>query len=216
VKPLLLLAVAGSVWPADAPKIFYSKSFPGSVPPFVSIEVEKSGAAVFREAPDDPQPISFQLEPAETEAIFTLAAKLDYFARPLESNLKVARMGVKTLRYQAGATRNEVQFNYTVDPDGQALHDWFERMTETVEHAINLERTARFDRLGVDKALLYLQISLERNRLVAARQLLPVLDRIAKNGVYINRARERAAQIAEFIRAGGQPPPPAQPQPPAQ
>jgi hypothetical protein len=74
-------------------------------------------------------------------------------------------------------------------------------MTETVQHFINLERTAKFDRLGVDRALLLLQVSLERNRLVGAQQLLPVLDRIAKNHVYINRSRGRAAGIAEVLRA---------------
>jgi hypothetical protein len=36
---------------------------------------------------------------------------------------------------------------------------------------------------------------------VAARQLLPILDRIAKNASLFNRARERAAAIAAAIRA---------------
>ncbi len=218
MKPALLLAAVCTLAAAQ-PKIYYSKSFPESQPAYVSIEVDKTGAAIFNDAPGGPDPIKFQLEPEEAAAIFQLAEKLDYFRRPLESNLKVARMGDKTFRYFEGDTKGEAKFNYTLDLDGQALLDWFERMSETVMHVINLERTARFDRLGVDKAVLQLQISAERGRLVGARQLLPVLDRIAKNGVYINRARGRAAGLAEAIRSGKtlpepQPPPAAQ-EPPA-
>ena len=93
-----------------------------------------------------------------------------------------------------------MKFNYSQDPDAQLLLDWFERINETAQHVINLERTAKFDHLGVDQALLQLQVTFERNELVAARQLLPILDRIAKNSVLFNRARERAAAIAAAIR----------------
>jgi hypothetical protein len=211
VRAAALWVVVASCLGAAQPKIFYSKSFPGSAPAYVSIEVDKTGAGVFNDAPDGPEPLKFQLEDAETTAIFLLAEKLDYFRRPLESGLKVARMGDKIFRYDGGENKAETKFNYTQDLDGQALLDWFERISETVMHVIYLERTARFDRLGVDKALLQLQISAERNRLVAAKQLLPVLDRIAKNGAYINRARERAANIADAIRTGQlSPAPPTQ------
>ncbi len=210
MKRLALLCTLCSLGAAEPPKIFYVKSFPRSVPAYTAIELDKTGAAVYKEAEDDPQPLQFQLEPAETEQIFTLAEKLGYFSRPLESGLKVADMGMKTFRYQDGATRNEAKFNYSLEPDAQTLLDWFERLAETVLHRINLERTARFDRLGVDKALIQLQVTVERNRLAGARQLLPVLDRIAKNGVYMNRARERAGAIAQFIRAGAPQAVPAQ------
>ena len=54
----------------------------------------------------------------------------------------------------------------------------------------------------MDKALLQLQVTVEQNRLAGAGELLPVLDRIVKNPAFFNRARERAAAIAEMIRAG--------------
>jgi hypothetical protein len=146
-------------------------------------------------------PVEFQLTPAERDAIFALAAKLDYFSRPLESGLKVAFTGEKVFRYEQGATRHEVKFNYTQDPAAQALLDWFDRLTETSMHVLTLERTMRYDRLGLDKALLQLQISADKNRLVGASQLLPILDRIAKNQSTFNRVRERAAALAESIRA---------------
>jgi hypothetical protein len=68
-----------------------------------------------------------------------------------------------------------------------------------------LERTARYDKLGVNDALLVLDISMEHKRVVAAQQFLPLLDRIAKNDSYLHIARERASALAEAIRK----PPPA-------
>ena len=196
----LLAAVAVSA--AETPGIFYSKSLPGSIPPYVEITVGKTGSAVFNDTPAGDDPIRFQLSESETAAIYGLAGKLDYFSRPLESGLKVANMGQKTFRFEDGSKKFEARFNYSQDPDAQLLLDWFERINETVGHRINLERSAKFDRLGVDRAMLLLQVSVERNRIVAGEMLLPVLDRIAGNGGYINRARERAADIAQIIRAG--------------
>jgi hypothetical protein len=183
------------------PKIYYSKDFPRSTPALVVVWVDRSGNGEYNDSPADQPPIRLQLEPSEAEAIFSLAEKLGYFSRPLESGLKVAFIGTKTFRYQDGATSHEVKFNYSQDPDAQLLLGWFERINETAQHVINLERTAKFDHLGVDQALLQLQITFERNDLVAARQLLPILDRIAKNASLFNRARERAAAIAAAIRA---------------
>jgi len=200
---LVCALVAGAVLhAAGLPKVSYTKSFPGSIPAYVSIWVDKSGHGEFNDSPAGEQPpIQIQLEPSETEAIFSLAAKLGYFSRPLDSKLKVAFTGAKVFRYEDGATNHEVKFNYTQDPDGQLLLDWFERITETSMHAVNLERTAKFDRLGLDKALLELQVTVDRRRLAAASQLLPILDRIAKNQSAFNRVRDRAAAIAESIRA---------------
>ncbi|HXG35255.1 MAG TPA: hypothetical protein VNJ11_17965 [Bryobacteraceae bacterium] len=195
----LILGAAAAL--AAGPKIFYSKSFPGSEPAYVAIEVDRDGAGTYREAQDDDNPLRFQLDQTETEEIFALAAKLGHFTRPLEANLKVANMGLKTFRFEDGTRTSEVRFNYSEDPDAKLLADWFERITETARHRIVLERSYRFDRLGVDKALLQLEASFERNRIAGARQLLPVLDKIAQNPAFFNRARERAARLSEVIRA---------------
>ncbi len=198
---ICLVLSAAVLCAADPAVIRYSKDFPGSVPPYASIWVDQTGKGEFNDAPDGEFPAKFQLTPAETEAIFSLAAKLDNFARPLDSGLKVAFTGEKVFRFEQGAVRREVKFNYTQDAGAQALLDWFERLTETSMHAINLERTIRFDRLGLDKALLQLQISADKNRLVGASQLLPVLDRVAKFQSTFVRVRERAAALADAIRA---------------
>src|ERR1700674_4497334 len=83
---------------ADAPRIFYSKAFPGSVPAYVQITLENRGDAEYREAVDDDSPLKFKLAEAEVNEVYGLAEKLDYFKRPVESGLKVAFMGTKTFR----------------------------------------------------------------------------------------------------------------------
>ncbi|MBK5290923.1 MAG: hypothetical protein JJE04_04410, partial [Acidobacteriia bacterium] len=66
-------------------------------------------------------------------------------------------------------------------------------------------------KLGAHKALLQMHAAMERNRLVALDQFLPLLDRVVKNDSYLNMARERAASLAEWIRNG--PPPEPTPAP---
>jgi len=204
VKLLIVLMSAALLARADGPHIFYSRLLPGGVPPYVEITVARDGRAVYREAPgdQDDKPIEFRLRPHEVEEIFSLAEKLGYFRKPLDSGLKVANMGEKTFRYIDQGQTSEVKFNYSQNPEARLLADWFARMVETEQHYIHLERTVRFDKLGVNKVLLQLQASMERNRLVAPDQFLPFLDRIAAGDSYLNMARERAARLAEFIRAG--------------
>jgi hypothetical protein len=200
MKLLLLLGLGCGWLAADTPRLTYSKSFPGSVPAYVAITLEKDGAGVYKEAPDDETPIKFKLTEPETAEIFALAGKLDYFKRPLESPIKVAFMGMKTFQWEDGPQKGEVKFNFSEDLNARALADWFERISESEQHFINLERAAKYDKLGVLKALLLMESALDRRRLVATAQYLPILDRIAKNESYMHTARSRAAGIAEAIR----------------
>jgi hypothetical protein len=184
----------------DAPRILYTKEFKGSAPPYVAVTLDRGGEGVYKEAVNDDNPLSFKLRPAEVDQIFQLAEKLDHFKRPLESNLKVAHMGIKTFRFEQNGVHHEVKFNYSIDEDARILADWFEKIVESEQHFIRLERTVKYDKLGVNQALLLFQISYERKRIVAAEQYLPLLDRVAKNDAYLNMARDRAAALAEDIR----------------
>ncbi|MGB6946671.1 MAG: hypothetical protein WBE37_30020 [Bryobacteraceae bacterium] len=190
-----------------APQLFYSKYFKGSAPEYVAITVEHDGQVTYQEAKEDDNPIKIQLDAASVQQMFDLAEKLGRFQRPIESGLKIANLGVKTFRFEDGAEHHEVQFNYSEDVNAQALLDRFERITETEQHFINLDRTAHFEKLGVDEVLLQMEVTWDRNRLVDPQQFLPLLDRIAKNESYLHISQERAAALAEAIRK-----PPQRPQ----
>ena len=212
MKWTLFLGFAGALFAGillaqDAPRFFYSKSFPGSTPAYMQVTLEKTGDAEYKEAPDDELPLKFKLTEAETGEVYSLVEKLDNFKRPVESGLKVAFMGTKTFRLEKGTEKTEIQFNYSEDANAKLLWDWCERLTESAQHRISLDRAAKYDKLGVFKALNLLGSAIERKRVVGLEQYLPTLDRISKNESYMHQARTRASEIAEFIRSGA---PPAQ------
>jgi hypothetical protein len=201
MKLCLALLFCACLQAANVPRLYYSKTFPGSAPPFMAVTLDRTGAGEYKEAENDDNPIRFQMTEAEVSEIFGLVEKLGYFDHPLESGLKVAFMGTKDFRFENGAQKNEVKFNYSEDPAAHSLVDWFDRIADSEQLLINLEIAAKYERLGVDKALLLLESTRDRKRLVAAQQFLPLLDRIAKNEVYIHQARLRAAGLSEQIRA---------------
>jgi hypothetical protein len=196
----LLLSASLSATLGAAPRLFYSKYFKGSVPEYVAITVEQDGQVTYQEAKDDDNPIKIQLDRAGTQEMFDLSERLGHFQRPVESGLKIANLGLKTFRFEDGAEHHEVQFNYSQDVNAQMLLDLFERITETEQHFVNLDRTAHFEKLGVNDVLLQMEVTWDHNRLVDPQQFLPLLDRIAKNESYLHISRELAASIADAIR----------------
>jgi len=201
-RPLLLAGLtACALLTVNAePRLILSKRFPHSTPEFAELRIERDGQVEYREAPDE-EPLKVKLTRAEADAVFDAAEKCDRFRRPLESGLNVARMGDKLFRWENGDEKHEIKFNYTQDPAGQEMLDWYERIVESEMYLIDLERTARYDVLGVNQSLLQLESGYDKKRLVSVEQYLPMLDRIAKNEKYMNMARERAARLAEVFRA---------------
>jgi hypothetical protein len=202
MKPALWIL---ALWPLSLaqaePRLLYTKTFPGSVPAYVSIRVERNGNGEYKDSPDDERPLKFHLAEADVNALFAVVERLNRLSRSLESPAKVAFMGMKTFRFEDGAEQNEVKFNFSEDLDAKLLADWFERINETEQLLISLERAAKYDKLGLNKAILQLESAMDRKRVVDAEQMLPLLDRVGKNESYLNMARQRAAAIAEAIRA---------------
>lgn len=194
-----VLAAAG--WAQETPRITFNKSFPGSVPAFYTITVERSGAATYNESEDPDNAERLQVEANLVTEMFDLADRMEHFDKPLESGLKVANMGTKTLRWEAGGKHSEVKFNYSTSEDAKVLSDRFERVAESMRTLLELRRAIRHDRLGVNAAVLKIQGLWDAKRLVATAQFLPVLDQVAKDEVYIHMARERAARIVDAIRS---------------
>jgi hypothetical protein len=202
----LLAAVASAQTAAPAQseqRVTYTKKFPGSDPAYVSISLDRAGHVSYKEDPDDDAPDTFQLEPQFTDTIFQLAAKVDHFKKTLESGLKVANMGAKTFRWEDGNDAGQTTFNYSTDLSAQALWNWFEWMTDSQRAFLELNRAVRHDKLGVNDALLKITDLWTGSKLVGTPQFLPLFDRVAGDDSYIHIARERAAELAEAVRAAG-------------
>jgi hypothetical protein len=197
----LLAAALGIAGPQEVPRITFSKSFPGSQPAFFLITVEQTGVSSYNESQDPDNAEKLQLEPGPTGEMFQMADRLDHFNKPLESGLKVANMGEKTLRWESGGDTWESKFNYSTNEDAKLLADRFEAIAVCAQTLLELRRSIRHDRLGVNAAVLKIQGLWNDKRLVATADFLPLLDRVANDEVYIHMARERAAQIADAIRA---------------
>ncbi len=198
----LAAAVAMMCFAADAPRVSFTKVFPGSDPAYMAVTVDKDGTTTYREAKDE-EPETFKLEPEVVSAIFSLADKLDHFKHPLESGLKVAKTGDKTFRWENGPESSESKFNYSNEEDARILQDWFERISESERAIMGLRRAIRFDRLGVNEAVLRVDMLWSQKRLVGRDQFLPILDRVAKNQAFVNLARDRAGRLANELRAAG-------------
>ena len=197
---LLLLAAAATVLAGD-PRIVYSKTFPGSTPPYYAVSIERSGSATYNESQDADNAEHLQIEQKVTREIFDLAQKLDHFKHPLESGLKIANLGLKTLRWEDGAESHETKFNYSTSEDAKALNEHFEHIGESARLMLDLDRVMKHDRLGVNEAMVRIQIAWDNKRLVGTTQLLPLLDQVANNESFVHMARERAARLAEAIGA---------------
>jgi hypothetical protein len=201
VKFLALLAVSSLSFAADGPKVIYSKSFPGSDPAYMLTSVQRDGAVSYNESTDPDNAETFKLEPATVTAIFDYAQKLGNFKGTLESGLKVANMGAKTLRWEDGAETSEAKFNYSQDENVAKLVDIFEAISESERLFGQLKRAIRFDKLGVNDAVLRVNILYNQKRLMGIPQYLPLLERIAKDESFLHMARERAATLADGVRA---------------
>ncbi len=163
--------------------------------------MERTGAASYNESQDPDNAEKLQLEPGVTGDMFQMAERLDHFNRPLESGMKVANMGEKTLRWEGGGETWESKFNYSTNEDAKLLADRFEAIAVCAQTLLELRRAIRHDRLGVNAAVLKIQDLWNDKRLVATADFLPALDQVANNEIYIHMARERAAQLADAIRA---------------
>jgi hypothetical protein len=198
---LIASLAAALAYAQSTPRVVYTKSFPGSDPEYVAITVDRSGMVTYKETPDD-DPDTFQLEPNFTDKIFDLADKLDHFKKPIESSLKnIANMGAKTFRWEDAGATAEAKFNFSTDPSAKDLWAWFESMTDSERAYLELKRTVRHDKLGVNDALLKITDLWTDSRLVGTPQFLPLFDRVAGDDTYIHLARQRAAELAEAVRA---------------
>jgi hypothetical protein len=196
---LIVFSLTAS-WLAQAePRLVLSKRFPHSNPAFAEVRIAGDGAVEYREDPAE-EPLKVQLQPEEAREIFSLAEQCGRFTRQLESGLPVARMGQKSFTWSDGAVSHMVEFNYTEDASARALLDWYERIVESERAYYDLERMAKYEPLGVNQSLMQLETIWDHKRLVAVRQFLPLLDRVANNERYLNMSRERAARLAVLFR----------------
>ncbi len=198
MKRVLLFCFSFAVLSAAPARLTFTKSFPGSTPAFVFLQVDRSGALQYKEAPDDAQPLKAKMKEADVAPLFSLSEKLGYFKEPLESGLKVANTGKKVFRYEpeSGAA-TEATFNYSTNPSAQELLEKFEQIASSERAYIDLDRAIHFDRLGINDALAEIESLWLSKHLAAPEQFVPLLNRVASHTAFMHLVRDRAARLRD-------------------
>ena len=197
----MAVAAASAAGPA---KLTFQRVFKSSTPEFIEITVhEDSDTATYdiRQLDEDAAAQVFQVGATLRARMFQLASKLnDFQNQDLDVHRKIAYLGEKTFRWQRGNEMHETKFNYTLNTEATQLLQIFEGLARQQEHFETLTRRMKYDRLGVNDALLSLESDLRRGLLPEPDRLLPLLDQIASDSHFVDIARERARNLAEGIR----------------
>lgn len=194
----LLAAAAG-----DTATVTFRKVFKQSFPEFVEIKVSENGQATYdiRQLDEQANPQPFAVSRPLVEKIFQLAAQLHHFDGPnLDIHRKIANLGEKTFRYEKGSEVHETTFNYTLDASAGQLLDLFEGLGREQIDLTNLERAMRYDRLGVNDAVVRLETDYNNKLIPEPERLLASLDQLAADEKYLDIARQKARTLAGRIR----------------
>ena len=203
----LLSASDAFAAPAGSAVFTYRRIFKSSTPEFIEIKVqEDSDEATYeiRQLDEDPGATTFQVGHALRAKIFELIAQLHYFkGLDLDVHRKIANLGEKTFRWEHGGDSAEVTFNYTVNPEAAQLLQICEGLARQQELSDLLQRRIKYDRLGVNDALLQLETDLSKGVFPEPQRLLPLLEQISNDYRFVEIARQRARALAEKIRHSG-------------
>ncbi|MGH9747426.1 MAG: hypothetical protein ACRD59_15120 [Candidatus Acidiferrales bacterium] len=208
---LLVLALLACVCPSaraaapsDAPTITYRKIFKSSYPEYVEIKINQSGTGTYdiRQLDDESDPVKFEINASLGQRIFDLAGKLHNFQGvKLDLHRRIANLGEKTFLYTSGSENHEVKFNYTLDESATQLLNIFEGLARQESDLSNLLRTMRYDRLGVNDAVLQIETDYNNKQFPEPERLLGALDQVSADDKFIDIARQRARTLASRIRA---------------
>lgn len=198
----VLLAAAIPASAGDA-VITFRKIFKGSMPEFEEIKISEAGRCSFdiRQLAEDPDVRPLEVGQALRAKIFSLADELGHFRNvDLDVHRRIANLGAKTFRYEKDGENHEVVFNYTINPAASQLVEIFEGLSRQQDHLLTLERRLKYDRLGVNEALLDLKADYDNKLLPEPERLLPVLEQIANDTRIVEIARQRARALTAKIR----------------
>ena len=186
--------------------VVYRKVFKSSSPEFTEIRIPESGPGTcdLRGLDEDPDPQSVDLGAALRGRIFALADALhDFRGISLDVKRRIANLGEKTFRYEKGGEASEVKFNYTLNAKAGQLLQIFEALAREQEDYAVLQRRMKYDRLGVNEALLRVDEDVRHQAVAQPERFLPLLEQIAGDSRFLEMARQRARALADVIRSGG-------------
>jgi hypothetical protein len=198
-------APAAVVTPGFSGSVFtYRRIFKSSVPEFIEIKIpENSDKATYeiRQLDEDPGASPFEIGSPLRAKIFELVGQLGRFkGLDLDVHRKIANLGEKTFQWSSGTESYQVKFNYTLNSSAIQLLQICEGLARQQELLSLLQRRAKYDRLGVNDALMQFESDLNKAILPEPSRALPLLDQISSDSRFVEIARQRARSLAERLR----------------
>jgi len=205
---LCLWAAAMSAVAAPVGGVFtYRRVFKSSSPEFIEIKIPENSANAsyeIRQLDEDAGATPFEVGAGLRAKIFELAGQLNHFkGLDLDVHRKIANLGEKTFRWEAPGESHEVKFNYTLNTQAMQLLQICEGLARQQELIDLLKRRMKYDRLGVNDALLQFENDMIKRVLPEPQRALPLLDQIAGDSRFVEIARQRARALAERVRHSG-------------
>ncbi|MBS1840397.1 MAG: hypothetical protein JSS69_09595 [Acidobacteria bacterium] len=201
---LVLCASTQAAGTPPSAKLSFRRIFPASTPEFIEITVaEDSDAATYeiRQLDEEVGSSPFVVSAPLRAKMFGYAAELHHFqGLDLDVHRKIANLGEKTFRWEQGSQKFETKFNYTLNNPATQLLQIFEGLARQQEHFVLISRRMKYDRLGINDALLQFESDLNRGLMPEPSRLVPLLDQIASDSKFVEIARQRARILADRIR----------------
>jgi hypothetical protein len=215
LRRVVIFSLGLCLWTAAMPALAtpaggvftYRRVFKSSVPEFIEIKIPESSANAsyeIRQLDEDAGSTPFEVSAGLRAKIFELAGQLNHFkGLDLDVHRRIAYLGEKTFRWEAPGESYEVKFNYTLNTQATHLLQICEGLARQQELIDLLKRRMKYDRLGVNDALLQFEDDMMKGVLPEPQRALPLLDQIAGDSRFVEIARQRARALAERVRHTG-------------
>lgn len=175
--------------------------------PKFTLDVNEAGAGTYTAEDASTQPPQqihreFLLTAATTRKIFALARAAHLSPQICASKARnVADTGKKQLTFSASGAVYSCTYNYSESKDVQALTDIFQGISETIDLGRRLDFLHRFDRLGLNDAIAFLNQEVSAGQALELGTIAPTLRSLASDAEVMQRVRSRAAALLALIPA---------------
>jgi hypothetical protein len=191
----------------NVPTVTYECEWAAYTPQHYSLTVKPDGSTHYSssspqpaqnasDAADEDYQQDFVVSPATRDAIFQLAEQAGYFNGDFEFHKhRVAQTGKKTLAYSDATRHYQTVFNYSENAAIDRLVHIFAGISMTLQHGRKLQFLRRFDKLGLEAELKFIEQDVESDNLVELQLIAPLLENIVADKAILNIARQRAERL---------------------
>ena len=170
---------------------------------FYGLQLDERGKGKFsfKKREEEALELDFELKRVKVETLLSYFLRAEFLneSKDFVSPRKVADMGMKTVRFETGARKREITFNYTEDKTLQEIVDFFENLCQQEKSLFEMGLALKYDRLGIPKKLDELDRNLTAKRIVDPERFAPVLEKICQDESLMNLARTEAKKILSRI-----------------